>query len=262
MRLRRGAVCAALALAALMSACGGSEKESAVAPSGGGALTGRQWELDGAALGISGSESVSSWIRFEQGRVTGNDGCNQFSGSYTQEGSQLTLGPLAGTQMACPGAAGAVAQRVTAALGRVERYAVSGAKLDLIASAGATVLRYHEGRAGLEGAWDAASVLYDDAIRSVLGGTTLTATFAADGRVSGSSGCNTFHGTYDEQGTKLSVGPLASTRRACKDPEGAQAQEKGYLAALESAVRVEQAGTRLTLFNAEGQMAVTLERAG
>ena len=72
---------------------------------------------------------------------------------------------------------------------------------------------------------------------------------------------DTFRGPYDEQGTKLSVGPLASTRKACKDPEGAQAQEDGYLAALESVVRSEQTGAWLMLSNAEGQMAVTLDRA-
>ena len=114
----------------------------------------------------------------------------------------------------------------------------------------------------MAGAWDVTSVLYDDGIRSVIAGTTLTATFGPDGRVTGSSGCNTFRGPYEEQGEELSVGPLASTRKACKSPDGAQAQERGYLAALESAVRSEQTGSRLTLFNAKGQMAVTLQRAG
>jgi len=47
-----------------------------------------------------------------------------------------------------------------------------------------------------------------------------------------------------------------------KGPDGAQAQERGYLAALESVVRFEQTGDGMTLFNAEGQMAVTLGRGG
>jgi len=263
LNIRRGAVCAALALAALTSACGGSGDDSSGAAPAGGPIAGRQWLLDTAALGIAGAESVSSSIRFGAGKkVTGNDGCNQFTGSYSRDGADLTLGPLASTQMGCPGVAGQVAQKVTTSLGEVRRYAVSGTALALQDDGGATLLSYREGRTGVTGAWDVTSVLYDDGIRSVVGGTTLTATFGADGRVSGSSGCNTFHGPYEEQGTKLGIGPLASTRKACNGPEGAQAQERGYLEALESVVRFEEAGTRLTLFNAKGQMAVTLDRAG
>ena len=48
-------------------------------------------------------------------------------------------------------------------------------------------------------------------------------------------------------------------KKACPTKE-ATGQEAGYLAALESAVRIEQAGPQLTLFNAKGQMAVTLAR--
>ena len=263
MNLRRGTVCAALALAALTTACGDSGKDASGSAPAGGQLTGRNWVLDTAALGIGGGGSVSSFIRFAAGdKVSGNDGCNQFAGLYGRDGPKLTFGPLAGTQMGCPGVAGEVAQRVTSALGRVQRYAVSGTTLALRDSGGATLLSYREGRTGVAGAWDVTSVLYDDGIRSVLGGTTLTATFGGDGHLSGSSGCNAFRGTYEEQGTTLRIAPLASTRKACTGPEGAQAQERGYLAALESAVRSEQAGTVLTLFNARGQMAVTLERSG
>jgi heat shock protein HslJ len=261
--LRRRTLCAALALVALTSGCGGSGGQSPSSASGGGTLTGRQWVLDTGTLGVSGAGSVSSFIRFEDGgKVTGNDGCNQFAGSYRSDGAKLTFGPLAGTQMGCPGTAGEVAQRVTSALGRVQRYAVTGTTLALQDAGGAALLSYREGRPGVAGAWDVTSVLYDDGIRSVIGGTTLTATFASDGRVSGSSGCNTFHGPYEEQGTALRIGPLTSTRKACTGPDGAHAQERGYLAALESVVRFEQAGTRLTLLNAKGQMAVTLERSG
>ena len=163
--------------------------------------------------------------------------------------------------MACPGLAGQVGRRVTEALGRVESYAVSGMTLDLRDSRG-PALGYHEGRASLDGAWDVTSVLYDDGIRSVIAGTELTARFAANGHLSGSSGCNTFRGRYVVSGDRLSIQPLASTRRACTGPLGAQAQERGYVAALESAVRFEQAGSRLTLFNTKGQMAVTLDRSG
>lgn len=262
MRPGRTALCAALALAALTSGCGGgsggSGGASATTPAADG-LTGTHWTLDAQP----GAGAVDSWIRFgADGKVTGNDGCNGFSGPYTRTGAKLTLGPLAGTQMACAGAADAVSRRVTAGLARVAAYAVARRALELKDAAGATVLGYHEERATIEGAWDVTSVLYDDAIRSVILDTKLTATFAADGRISGSTGCNTFRGPYTASGDRIEIGPLAATRRACTSPEGAQAQEQGYLAALESAVRIEQTASRLTLMNAKDQMAVTLERSG
>jgi heat shock protein HslJ len=36
----------------------------------------------------------------------------------------------------------------------------------------------------------------------------------AEGRASGSGGCNRFSGAYEENGTSISLGPLMVTRRA------------------------------------------------
>lgn len=41
-------------------------------------------------------------LRFEAEKVTGNDGCNNFSGGYTLEENSLKFGMLASTRMACP----------------------------------------------------------------------------------------------------------------------------------------------------------------
>jgi heat shock protein HslJ len=64
-------------------------------------LPGTSWalvELDGAEpVG-----EVRPTIAFDdQGSVTGNAGCNTFNGEVTIDGSDLTFGPLATTQMAC-----------------------------------------------------------------------------------------------------------------------------------------------------------------
>jgi heat shock protein HslJ len=228
------------------------------APSRAG-LAGTQWALDLAALGVPDAGSVSSWIAFAQDRVNGNDGCNSFSGTYQADGAKLTFGPLAGTRMACGAPADDVARKVTAALARVRSYERRDGALRMKDAGGATVLRYTAARSGVEGDWTVISVLYDDAIRSVLAGTEPTAEFSGDGRVTGSTGCNRFDGPYTLEGDKLSVGPLTAGKEPCPAKEAA-AQEEGYLAALESAVRIEPAGPQLTLLNAKGQKAVTLMR--
>ena len=228
-------------------------------PARGPQLAGTQWDLDVSALGVSDAGSVSSSLAFERDRVSGNDGCNAFSGSYEAKGSKLTFGPLAGTQIACAGSADEVSRKVTAALGRVRAYEQTAGALRLKDAGGKTLLTYAPGAAGIEGGWNVISVLYDDAIRSVVGDTEPTAEFSADGTVSGSTGCNTFHGPYTLRGQELDVGRLSATEKACPTAD-ASAQEAGYLSALESAVLIEQAGPQLTLLNAKGQMAVTLTR--
>ncbi len=255
MRIAAFACAAALAL----GACG--EREPGA---GSVALPGTQWELDVGALGGAGSEDVSSFLRFgDDGRVSGNDGCNDFTGAYEVDGPALRLGPLASTRKACAGAAQEVADRVSATLDQVRSHEARPDTLVLKDGAGDPVLRYRASRPGVAGAWEVTSVLYDDAIRGVLEGTGLTADFGPpdpEGTVAGSSGCNTFSGPYEEDGAQLRIGPLATTEIACTEPEGVDEQERGYVAALASVVRFEQAGPKLTLFNAKDQMAVTLVR--
>lgn len=59
-----------------------------------------------AIVDIDGSQVGGETYRLEfdgQGRVSGQAGCNRFSGPYTQRGRVLTVGTLAVTRMACPG---------------------------------------------------------------------------------------------------------------------------------------------------------------
>jgi heat shock protein HslJ len=85
---------------------------------------------------------------------------------------------------------------------------------------------------------------------AVPAGITATLSFL-DGTASGSSGCNTFSGAYATDGpSNISIGPLASTRKACI--EAVMAFEQSYLSALDgaSAWAVPQdapLGTQLTI---------------
>ncbi len=256
-----GAVCALAGLA--LGACGGSGASTATSgPAPAAGLGGTQWVLDTAALGVSGAQQVTAWIRFAGGRVSGDDGCNQFSGSYTASGSSLRIGPLAGTRKHCAGAAGEVGTRVIAALERTRGFAATANALVLQDAGGTALLRYRASTPHVEGRWEVTSLLYADGLHSVILGTTLTADFAAGGKLSGSGGCNDFSGSYAATDVTLRIGSLVSTQRACASPDGANEQEQGYLAALESARTFDQVGDTLTIFDAQGRMAVTLARAG
>jgi heat shock protein HslJ len=125
LRLPRWWAYGGLAVFALIASGCGEEDSTPSAPASETQLVGTQWLLDVSALGVGAAGSVSSWIAFERDRVSGNDGCNTFSGSYQADGSKLTFGALAGTKMACGSPADEVSRAVTAALARVRTYELS-----------------------------------------------------------------------------------------------------------------------------------------
>jgi heat shock protein HslJ len=82
--------------------------------------------------------------------------------------------------------------------------------------------------------------------KSVIAGTTLTAAFSSEERVSGSAGCNRYFGSVRVAAGSLSVGPLASTMMACGQ-DGAMEQERLYLASLQAATSYTIQGHELRL---------------
>ncbi|PSB21995.1 META domain-containing protein [Phormidesmis priestleyi ULC007] len=89
--------------------------------------------------------------------------------------------------------------------------------------------------------------------------TKLTADFSGNSsepgkanHLTGSGGCNRFMGSYQIKGNHLSIGTLASTRKACE--ESILNQEFRYLKALEGAQRYEvDSQGQLTIFYQTGQ---------
>jgi heat shock protein HslJ len=71
----------------------------------------------------------------------------------------------------------------------------------------------------------------------VLADVRPTVAFSGDGTVTGSGGCNDFNGTYTVDGSKLTFGPLASTKKACA--EAVNTLETAYLTALQATTAYE-----------------------
>jgi heat shock protein HslJ len=69
--------------------------------------------------------------------------------------------------------------------------------------------------------------------------------FHGDGRVSGFGGCNRLAGTYEANGDRLTLGPLAATKMACADVMDI---ESAFLAALGRVRRWKLESGRLGLF--------------
>jgi len=194
-------------------------------------------------------------VRFESGRLSGFAGCNNFSGSYTLEGDQLKIGPVASTQMACPEPGSSVETAFHKALSGTLRYSVDGDALQATTAAGDTLRFQREPPPQLAGVtWKVTSFNNNrHAVVGVLGESSLTMSFK-DGKVSGSAGCNNFHGTYATEGGKLQLGPLGTTRRACEEP--LMTQEREFLAALASATTWSIDGNVLDMHRADGERAI------
>lgn len=100
--------------------------------------------------------------------------------------------------------------------------------------------------------WRLVSLGPSGAESEVITGTTVTLKFGEDGRASGSTGCNSYSGTYQVRGDNLTFGRLISTRRACLD-QNANQQEQRFLSALESANRFRISDNRLTILSDRGR---------
>jgi heat shock protein HslJ len=81
--------------------------------------------------------------------------------------------------------------------------------------------------------------------------TPPTVTFA-DERVSGSTGCNRYTGSYAVDGDSLEIGTIASTRMACPPP--ADAVERAYLDALGRVTGWRSDGEALVLLSEEAEL--------
>lgn len=98
-------------------------------------------------------------------------------------------------------------------------------------------------------------------ISTLIGGSRINVEFGGNGQVTGNSGCNTFSGSYQVNGNRLSVGQLGGGMMNCPEPEGVMQQEAEFLTTLQSAATFRIDGNRLEIQNGAGQIAVIANRA-
>jgi heat shock protein HslJ len=214
---------------------------------------------DGGIEGVPWALESGASATFADGTVTGSTGCNRFTAPYTLDGEKLEIGHVAATQMACPPPADKIERDYLAALDRVAAWDRTGDELVLSDAAGKELLRFRV--LSIEGAWTATSFLQGDAVSSTLLGTEVTAEFGKDGKLTGSAGCNTYHGRYKAENGAISIDALSATEMACTGPPGVMEQEQAYLSALPRAVKYTVEGSRLSLLTEHDTFVATYERA-
>ena len=192
------------------------------------------------------------------GSVTIQADCNQVSGTYNTDGSSLTISPGPSTLAACP--EGSLGDQFVANLSAAAIYFFQEGQLHLDLLADGGTMRFSPLSSDLAGAiWSVTG--YNNGrggVVSPLIGTELTATFDADGTVTGSAGCNNYSVSYQIEGETITFGPPLGTLQECAEPEGVMVQEMEFLTALSSAATYNFKGEELLLRAADNSLAVTL----
>lgn len=249
----------------LVSGCGDDDDEQPSAASAAPTdLAGTKWVLSSFVADDEDVDAaaVAALDFGADGTLSGTTGCNNFSGTYSQEDGDLTieLGPM--TLVACTDAATtAQEQAIVDGLARVATFTSLG-QLALLDESGAAVLIYDPNSAGLEGtSWTATGVNNGTgAVESTALTGTISAAFASGGGLSGSGGCNQYNAKYETSGTDgLTISNVATTRMACA--EDVMTLESQYTTALAKVATYSISGATLTLRDAGGATQVTFTAA-
>ncbi len=231
---------------------------------GAGALGGTQWrltELNGAAPVADSSITVQF---SEDGSVAGSGGCNRFHAEYAASDDGVEVKePMASTMMACDEAIMKQETAFFTALGEAYTFTMSEDALTLISKKGAELAKFAADNQDLEDTeWTL--VAYNngqEAVVSVLDGSETNFAFGADGKLSGTAGCNRMNGSFTTEDGTIQFGEIAMTRMACPKPEGVMDQEFAVLKALESAATYRVEGDSLEMRTDQDAIALQFKRA-
>jgi heat shock protein HslJ len=250
---------AGIGLALLASACTGSAATPSPKGGTGGTLEGPTWILasyDKAGMSTAVPDGVYASAVFKKLDVSGNGGCNVYSGPYKADGATIKVGPLASTMMACGGPQGDVETAFMAAMNSAATYTATADGLTIYDANGTATLVFKAGQPGtLTGpTWH--MIAYNNgkqAVVSAEAGADVTAVFGTDGQVTGNATCNQYNGPYTAKDDTIKIGPLASTKMACPS-DALNTQEIAYLTALQNAATYTIQGTHLELRDADGAL--------
>jgi heat shock protein HslJ len=266
---RRVTVVGALALFAValmvLGACGSDDEPDAGAARG-GPLQGT-WDLtlyasDGALRELP--AGLTTEATFASDRVSGRAAVNTYRGAFQADGAEgeLSVGPLASTQIGGPPEALAAETDYLKALESAATFSSDGERLTIADASGETVLTYEASDATIVGAWQVTGYNNGkEAVVSLAAGSEITAVFGEDLTLTGDSGVNTYRTTYETTpgsggATGIAIAPPASTLKA--GPPELMEQEQRYLRALESAATYTIQAGRLELRDGSDAIAVTL----
>jgi heat shock protein HslJ len=222
-------------------------------------LAASAWELE--MIGSPGNElalieGVTPTLNFFLKDYSGFAGCNYYLAAYDLDGNEITMTGPNMTRLVCDEPEGVGEQEATfiGILQNSTNFALAGDQLTLFTTGDqqlATLVRAED--LPLEGTtWSLKFYVFEGEIMPLIDNTTVTLTIDGD-QASGTSGCNEYTGGVTVDGSSISFDQVASTMRACEQPEGIMDQESIYQALLDTAASFETGGSSLIIANAEDE---------
>ncbi len=196
-------------------------------------------------------------LKLTRGGVSGSAGANKFFGSVTLDGSKIRISAAGSTMMMGTPELMAQENHFLQHVQDTRMYQIVGEELRLLDGEGRVLLKFKPRvePALTSNVWNAVGVNNGKGgVASILPGTEITIQFRDDGHVIGSSGCNSFMGTYETEGGSVAFGPLAGTRKTCAVPEGIMEQESAFLQSLENSSHWNIRDDALELRDASGSL--------
>lgn len=80
--------------------------------------------------------------------------------------------------------------------------------------------------------------------------------FLSDGDLAGWAGCNSFFGTYEQNGTELKIGSMVMTKKACEN----LGMEQAFISALENARGFEASFKEINILDENNQVGLSMRR--
>ncbi len=214
-------------------------------------LVGTTWVMTTFVIGgdamttpLQGTEITALFA--EDGRLGGSAGCNNYTASYTVDGSQLTISPAAATRKLCSTPEGVMDQEA-AYLASLEQVAAFEIRADVLTLSDAQGLMLAQFRArselvGVKWQWQAVSDSAGE-MTPIDNPEAYTLLFNTDGSISFRADCNTGSATYTRSGSDVRIQPGVMTLAMCP-PESLS---EAFLAHLESVTTFEVVDGNLLL---------------
>lgn len=160
-------------------------------------------------------------FNFDVEQISGNSGCNTYSGKFKYSGGNFQAPNIASGKMACPGSSDEAT--LISLLNKSSKLSIMNGEL-IFSQDDKPVMVFYPAKpltnADLTGTWKLQSIDGKD-VDSDYAAKIPTLEFDfMNGRLSGSAGCNNYNANFTLEKDVLDLKPLVTTRMACDDMDG------------------------------------------
>lgn len=200
-------------------------------------------------------------LLFQDGRLAGRSGCNNYFSAYQVKGNKLSVNKPGSTMMACPEAVMMQEFNYLRLLSRAAEYQIAENQLQLIDNAGkiSLIFEVDEPAQLSDGTWQLNAFNIGNGLISNLDTEQINVTFK-EGKVNGFSGCNLYSTTYEINADKISFGVMKTTRKFCNNPVTIMQTEQNYFTALGRTVSFKIKANQLTFIDQFGSRVVVYNK--